>query len=137
MQRGVRAFDSLRFGFTSAGEFCLRLDPGPGAGPAALMGLGVDLLFQLDGRTLELAVDLDERGDLRRARLSGRGERGSGPRPCAARAAARKIFELAVPWTELGLAPESAVGLRVKVRSPIDEPPGREIGLRAPAGSGP
>jgi alpha-amylase/alpha-mannosidase (GH57 family) len=137
MQRAACLVDSLRFGFSQAGEFLLRLDADATAGTAAFAGLGLELSFRVGERVQHVCVDLDERGDLKRAGLckaSGPGPgAGADGRPTSARAAARKIFELAAPTAELGLAPGQRAGLVVRLRTAAVSLPLREIGLRVPA----
>jgi len=105
MRRAQRPIESLRFGFSPGGEFCLRLDPGRRAGPGILAGLVVELRFARDdGEAREMTIHLDERGDLRQAT------------PPSVRARARKIFEMAVPAGDAGLQPGRSVSLFVRVR---------------------
>jgi hypothetical protein len=105
MRRAQRPIESLRFGFSPGGEFCLRLDPGRRAGPGILAGLVVELRFARDdGDAREMTIVLDETGDLREAT------------PPSVRARARKIFEMAVPAGDAGLQPGRSVSLSVRVR---------------------
>lgn len=136
MQRAERGIDSLRYGFSRDGEFCLRLDPDPGAGAPAFRGLGVDLSFRLGEGAVHLCVALDERGDLEKAHVCAGTVRDEGPcadaRPTSARAAARKVFEMAVPCREVGLEAGSGAGLQVRLRTATGETRLREFGLRVP-----
>jgi alpha-amylase/alpha-mannosidase (GH57 family) len=141
MQRARRPLDALHFGFSEAGELVLRLDPAaaPEAAPAAaaLKDLSLDLSFRLGGRTRLLRLELDERGELRAARLYaetlGDGEAAGTGAPSRARAAARKILELAVPCEEVGLRPGERAGLLVRLRRPEGGVALREIDLKVPA----
>ena len=121
MQRATAPFDTMRFGFSPEGEFCLRLDPGRRSGPAPPPGLGVDLSFRDGDQTLVVSVDLDGRGDLAEARPAG-----------GARAAARKIFEMAVDPAAAGLVPGRQVALVVRVRTADGTLVLRETEMRVP-----
>jgi len=105
MRRAQRPIESLRYGFSPRGDFCLRLDPGRRAGPGALAGLGVDLRFVREAAgAREMTVTLDAQGDLLAAD------------PPSVRARARKIFEMAVPARDAGLLPGRSIVLFVRVR---------------------
>lgn len=105
MRRAQRPIESLRFGFSPRGDFCLRLDPGRRAGPGILAALVVELRFTgTDRDAREITIILDETGDLREAT------------PPSVRARARKIFEMAVPAGAAGLQPGRSVTLSVRVR---------------------
>ena len=135
MQRASRPVAALRFGFSRVQEFCLRLDPDPKAGRPAFAGTTLDLSFRVAERTRQLSVELDDRGDLRRADLlaAAAQEEEPRPRPSKARAAARKILELTVPFEEVGLAPGLHAGLLVRLRTPEEGLELREIDLRVPS----
>ncbi len=137
MQRARRGVESLRYGFSRQGDFFLRLDAGPDAGPGAFGGAVLELSFRCGEHTRHLRVELDEPGDLRQARLGSSetavGESGVEARPCAVRAAARKILELAVPASALELPAVRTAGLLVRLRGRAGETALREIGLRLPA----
>ncbi len=141
MQRSSRPVESLRFGFSRSGEFLLRLDPQhpdparPGRRPA-FAGTGLDLSFRVGERTHRLLLDLGESGDLKSASLlpavPENGRPPFEPLPSRARAVARKILELSVPFQEVGLIPGQRAGLLVRLRSPEEGVSLREIDLRVP-----
>jgi len=134
MQRASRPVAALRFGFSRVREFCLRLDPDPKAGRPAFAGTTLDLSFRVAERTHRLSVELDDRGDLRRADLlAAAAQEEPRPRPSKARAAARKILELTVPFEEVGLAPGLHAGLLVRLGTPEEGLELREIDLRVPS----
>jgi alpha-amylase/alpha-mannosidase (GH57 family) len=136
MQRSSAGIESLRYGFSAAGDFFLRLDPDPRHRHALFPRLGLDLLFRLGERTLRVCADLDERGDLAGARRCAADAPGLEPcaelRPSAARAAARKILELVLPAGELDLPMGQTAGLQIYLRASSGELALREIGLRLP-----
>jgi alpha-amylase/alpha-mannosidase (GH57 family) len=136
MQRSEAGIESLRYGFSEAGDFFLRLDPHPRHGPALFRGLGLDLLFRLGERALRVRVELDEHGDLKEARRCAASDPGLEPcvemLPSAARAAARKVLELSLPAGEIELPPGSTTGLQIHLRVSSGDLALREIGLRLP-----
>jgi alpha-amylase/alpha-mannosidase (GH57 family) len=136
MQRSSADLESLRYGFSAAGDFFLRLDPDPRRGHELFPALGLDLLFRHGERTLTVCFELDARGDLKRARRCAAGAPTVEPsaefRPSAARAAARKILELALPAKELDLPAGQTAGLQVRLRASSGDLALREVGLRLP-----
>jgi len=133
MQTAERPIESLRFGFTRAGLFCLRLDPDPRAGARRLAGLRLDLAFRVGERVRHLRLDLDERGDLRSSGLDK--PAGASPAapdvPCLS-AAARAILELTVPCEVIGLEPGTTAGLRIGLQTSAGTTPLKEIAVRVP-----
>lgn len=133
MQRADRPIESLHFGFTRAGLFCLRLDPDPQSGARRLAGLRLDLAFRVGDGVRHLRLDLDERGDLRSSGLDGPGGTG-GAAPGVPRlsAAVRAILELTVPCEVVGLEPGTTAGLRISLRTAAGTTPLKEIAVRVP-----
>jgi hypothetical protein len=139
MQRARRPFECLRYAFSPRGEMVLRVDPGPGAPAASFAGASVELAFRSGDRLRQVSLDLDERGDLRQAR---RREGSAAPAPGApagrgsrstARAAARKILEVAVPLEETGLEPGAEGILVVRLGTAAGACVLREIAVAVPA----
>ena len=138
LERAQGLLESLRLGFARGGEFLLRMDPPPAGGPGYFGGLRIHLFFKGAAEsTCRIAVDLDEKGDLRAARREGAApEEGGlevGERPSAAIAVARKIFEMAVPSGETGLKPGERASLRIRLMVGNDTITLREIDLRVPS----
>ncbi|OLC55404.1 MAG: hypothetical protein AUH92_02220 [Acidobacteria bacterium 13_1_40CM_4_69_4] len=138
MQAARRPLESLLYGFTRDGMFCLRIDPDRRAGTRPFAGLGLDLTFRLGEAMRHLRLELNDRGDLEEARLDGpKGAEPPAPRAPAARAVARKILEMAVLCGDVGLGPGVAAGLGIRMRTTAGETQLREIVVRAPrAGRG-
>ncbi|HEU4403033.1 MAG TPA: hypothetical protein VFT43_13115, partial [Candidatus Polarisedimenticolia bacterium] len=119
--------------------FLLRLDPARHAEAPGFARFGIDLSFRVAGQTRQLLVDLDDRGDLRLARLltllpDGGDETAAAAGDSQARAAGRKILELAVPSAEVGLVPGEPAGLLVRLRVRGEEASSlREIYLKVPS----
>jgi len=137
MQAARRPLESLRYGFSRDGEFCLRIDPDRRAGQDALEGLGLDLAFRVGDDVRRLRLEFDGHGNLREALLEGpKGTKSSAARPVAASAVLRKILEVAVPCADVGLVAGGTARLRVRLRTVAGEAVLKEIILRAPvAGS--
>jgi alpha-amylase/alpha-mannosidase (GH57 family) len=124
MQAARRPLEALRYGFTRDGWFCLRMDPVPGTSARAFAGLGIDLAFRIGEGVRHVRLELDDMGDLKRGQPDADG---------SARAAARKILEVAVPCAGIGLAPGQTARLRIRLRTSSGEAPLKEILLRAPS----
>jgi len=137
MQRARRLLDSLRFGFSRTGEFLLRIDPGSQSEKGGFAHFGLDLAFRAEKTNRHLSVDLDGSGDLRETSLRGaareEGEAGMPAHASSARAAARKIFELAIPAEEVGLHPGVRASLQVHLRIAGERISLNEIDLRVPS----
>ena len=137
MQRAAPLVESVRIGFSRAGDLLLRLDPPPRMKQPAFAGMGIDLVIRAASGARQISVDLDDRGDLRQARLHRvTPEEGAAPgpsRPSMARAAARKILELLVSADEVDLRPGECAGILVRLRSGEAEASLREIEIRMPA----
>jgi hypothetical protein len=104
MQRAQRPFESLLWGVTPRGEFCLRLDPGRKAGPGVLSGIRLQLVFLRDGAgASEVDLELDAAGELRVSQPEG------------VRARARKVLEVVVPAAAAGLTPGRSMILLARV----------------------
>jgi alpha-amylase/alpha-mannosidase (GH57 family) len=137
MQAARRLFESLRYGISRDGLFCLRIDPDRSAGGRPLAGLGIDLACRVGDDVRRLRLDLDANGDLDKAVVeSPHGTGAFPPRVVTASAVARKILELAVPCADVGLAPAVTARLRIRLRTAAGEVQLKEIVLRAPAGFG-
>jgi hypothetical protein len=119
MARGRRAVGTVRAGFTRTGDLVLRLDPDSDAGPGVFRGAGLDLWVRSGGEERHLEIDVDRNGDLAGA-------------PAGVRAAARKIFEAAIPLAAAGLRPGRSAGLRIRLRLPDGGVPLAEAALRVP-----
>jgi alpha-amylase/alpha-mannosidase (GH57 family) len=142
MRRSSPLLASLRFGFSAAGEFLLRLDPGQRGPGATFPGLGLDLVFRSADAIHVLALDLDVRGEVQRARVrrpeTGDPRPGTGDQersPARLLAAARKILELSVPVREVGLLPGRRAGLQIRLRRGDETLSLREIDLEVPTSS--
>jgi alpha-amylase/alpha-mannosidase (GH57 family) len=120
MRRAWRGIETLRYGFSRAGELLLRLDPDRREGPGGFAGLGLELAFRSGERTRQLNLVLDERGDLKEGA------------PAGVRVAARKILELSVACEAIALVPGRAAGLLIRLRTAKGEFPLREMALRVP-----
>jgi len=121
MRRAWRDVETMRYGFSRVGEFFLRFDPDRRAGPGSFAGLGVDLVFRCGEQTRRVRLLLDDRGDLKDVV------------PAGVRAAARKIFELAVAGEIVGLVPGCTAGILIRLRTAKGEAPLREVAFRVPA----
>jgi len=134
MQAARRPLESLRYGFTPDGTFCLRIDPDPQAGARAFAGMGLDLSFRAGETARRLRLELDESGDPKEIILE---DPKGGPEPAArgvpVRAAARTILEMAVPCDAVGLGPGTTAGLGIRLKTAAGEAQLEEIVVRVPA----
>jgi alpha-amylase/alpha-mannosidase (GH57 family) len=139
-ERAKGPLDSLRFAFSRKGDFLLRIDPPDASPPGHFASLRIEVTFRGSGEaTAGIALELDEKGDLRAARrmetpADGSAGRSSGTSGAAA--AARKIFEMSVPSAETGLNPGESALLRIRIERGGTSITLREIGLRVPSFSG-
>ena len=133
MQTAQRPLESLRYGVSRDGEFCLRIDPDARSGPAGFAGLGLDLSFRAGESARHLRLDLDDKGDLKDVVLEvPKGVPHSASLGAPVRAVARKVFEMAVSCQTLGLEPGMTVGLRIRLCTPSGDAPLKEIVTRVP-----
>ncbi|HEV8375154.1 MAG TPA: glycoside hydrolase family 57 protein [Candidatus Polarisedimenticolia bacterium] len=121
MERSQPLVEALEFGFTPTGEFLLRIDPAGENGHDDFKEAGVEIIFRAGAADpARLSLTLDERGDLEQA-LCWKETQGKGARPASAgrseaRAAARKILEIAIPSVEVGLERGQRATFQVKLR---------------------
>ncbi len=136
MERAQRSVEALEFGFAHAGEFVLRLDPAPGKAASLFGAAGVQVTFRTGPESRHLTLALDEAGNLKSAkRWSGAPEADKSIaafEPSRARAAARKILELAVPSEEAGLVPGGRATFQVRLRRGGEELVLEEVEMTVP-----
>jgi alpha-amylase/alpha-mannosidase (GH57 family) len=144
-ERSKALFEAIRLGFSRAGDLFLRIDPPAGANSGYFGNLWLTLELKGSAVMKAVALELDSGGNLRQVlredlpRAAGAASAGPG-KPSGAKAIARKIFEMAVPGDETGLAPGEEAELRIALGLGSDPITLREVRIRVPSfstGSGP
>jgi len=141
MERSQRSLEALEFGFAPEGDFLLRIDPDPVfAGNDLFKEAGVDVTFRAGSGPKRFSLTLDGEGNLKTASwLAGTpadGRGASDPARSDARAAARKILELAIPAPEMELPPGRRATFQVRLCLGGEDVVLEEVEMRVPPAEG-